>query len=169
MFFNLTNLRTRLQLLWLQASCSFSLSFRITTPHELKLCKWLNIKQHMYNYIVYWWGREKNCEIKSLDAKKIWRNSVVFFFKLAKKKGPNLAKIGINRNFPYSNFLKSQNEKWESYLSIISITRRVGKTTVFALSYLTFHCLNSSLCKREKGYKHCKEMVKLFFANGIIL
>ena len=33
-----------------------------------------------------------------------------FFFKLAKKKkGPNLEKIGINRNFPYCNFLKSQN------------------------------------------------------------
>lgn len=58
----------------------FILSFRIITiPHELKLCKWLNIKQYIYNYIVYWWGREKNCEIKSLDAQKIWRNSVGFF------------------------------------------------------------------------------------------
>lgn len=54
----------------------FILSFHIITiPHKLKLCKWLNIKQHIYNYIVYWWGRivywwgrEKNCEIKSLDA-----------------------------------------------------------------------------------------------------
>lgn len=56
-------------------------------------------------------------------------------------------------------------------MNIRSIARRVEKkTTVLTLSYLIFHCcLSPSLGQREKRCKYCKEKVKLFFANGIIL